>query len=188
MKLISNPWIHSGGYSHAPDKLTYGVDMKHVRWGGILQVWNSVNFPILWKYELEGGCVRSRVIRFLALPEDCSCILGSGSSRDCYKRCKDSGSVKFGLLYLQNVLFPMVCKVLFLSSDTDRFYFYMLIECCAFTRIVACCILVVYLSLVYGIYVPDWEFRVQNTDSSNYGKVLTVQDFSTLWWWNLSEH
>jgi len=50
----------------------------------------------------------------------------------------------------------------------------------ALARIVACCILVVYLSLVYGIYVPDWEFRVQNTDSSNYGKVLTVQDFSTL--------
>lgn len=27
-----------GGYSHAPDKLSYGVDMKHIRWCGILQV------------------------------------------------------------------------------------------------------------------------------------------------------
>jgi hypothetical protein len=26
-----------GGYSHAPDELAYGVDMRHVRWGGILQ-------------------------------------------------------------------------------------------------------------------------------------------------------
>uniref|UniRef100_A0A453GFP1 Uncharacterized protein n=1 Tax=Aegilops tauschii subsp. strangulata TaxID=200361 RepID=A0A453GFP1_AEGTS len=40
--------------------------------------------------------------------------------------------------------------------------------------IVACCILLIYLSLVYGIYVPDWEFRVRNVDSLNYGKVLTV--------------
>ncbi|CAD6235094.1 unnamed protein product [Miscanthus lutarioriparius] len=40
--------------------------------------------------------------------------------------------------------------------------------------IVACCILVIYLSLVYGIYVPDWEFRVRNVDSPNNGKVLTV--------------
>lgn len=27
-----------GGFSHAPDNLTYGVDMKHIRWCGILQV------------------------------------------------------------------------------------------------------------------------------------------------------
>ena len=44
------------------------------------------------------------------------------------------------------------------------------------TRIVACCILLIYLSLVYGIYVPDWEFSVRNVDSPNYGKVLTVCD------------
>jgi hypothetical protein len=43
-----------------------------------------------------------------------------------------------------------------------------------YKRIVACCILVVYLSLAYGIYVPDWEFRVRNADSPDYGKVLTV--------------
>lgn len=27
-----------GGYSHAPDDLSYGVDMKKIRWCGILQV------------------------------------------------------------------------------------------------------------------------------------------------------
>jgi hypothetical protein len=43
-----------------------------------------------------------------------------------------------------------------------------------YKRIVACCILVVYLSLAYGVYVPDWEFRVRNADSPDYGKVLTV--------------
>lgn len=29
-----------GGYSHAPDELVYGVDMKKIRWCGILQVRN----------------------------------------------------------------------------------------------------------------------------------------------------
>ncbi|KAM7279553.1 hypothetical protein ACFE04_006687 [Oxalis oulophora] len=28
---------NKGGYSHAPDKLTYGVDIKRIRWCGILQ-------------------------------------------------------------------------------------------------------------------------------------------------------
>jgi hypothetical protein len=27
-----------GGFSHAPDHLSYGVDMKQIRWCGILQV------------------------------------------------------------------------------------------------------------------------------------------------------
>ena len=30
------------------------------------------------------------------------------------------------------------------------------------------------MSLVYGIYVPDWEFRVGYVDSPNYGKILKV--------------
>lgn len=29
---------NEGGFSHAPDHLSYGVDMKHIRWCGILQV------------------------------------------------------------------------------------------------------------------------------------------------------
>lgn len=30
--------MFEGGFSHAPDELTYGVDMKLIRWCGILQV------------------------------------------------------------------------------------------------------------------------------------------------------
>ncbi|KAI3959677.1 hypothetical protein MKW98_015000 [Papaver atlanticum] len=37
IKLVLWGLILQGGYSHAPDKLTYGVDMKHIRWFGILQ-------------------------------------------------------------------------------------------------------------------------------------------------------
>lgn len=37
IKLLFWGILLQGGYSHAPDKLTYGVDMKHIRWCGILQ-------------------------------------------------------------------------------------------------------------------------------------------------------
>ncbi|RZC87935.1 hypothetical protein C5167_004113, partial [Papaver somniferum] len=37
IKLVLWGLILQGGYSHAPDQLTYGVDMKHIRWFGILQ-------------------------------------------------------------------------------------------------------------------------------------------------------
>ncbi|KAK8946759.1 hypothetical protein KSP39_PZI006376 [Platanthera zijinensis] len=37
IKLLFWGLILQGGYSHAPDELTYGVDMKHIRWCGILQ-------------------------------------------------------------------------------------------------------------------------------------------------------
>ncbi|XP_042483694.1 heparan-alpha-glucosaminide N-acetyltransferase-like [Macadamia integrifolia] len=38
LKLLFWGLILQGGYSHAPDELTYGVDMKRIRWCGILQV------------------------------------------------------------------------------------------------------------------------------------------------------
>ncbi|KAF5471885.1 hypothetical protein F2P56_008649 [Juglans regia] len=37
LKLLFWGIILQGGYSHAPDDLAYGVDMKHIRWFGILQ-------------------------------------------------------------------------------------------------------------------------------------------------------
>ncbi|KAK9153885.1 hypothetical protein Sjap_001365 [Stephania japonica] len=37
LKLLFWGILLQGGYSHAPDDLAYGVDMKHIRWCGILQ-------------------------------------------------------------------------------------------------------------------------------------------------------
>ncbi|KAK7258912.1 hypothetical protein RIF29_24501 [Crotalaria pallida] len=37
IKLLFWGLLLQGGFSHAPDNLTYGVDMKHIRWCGILQ-------------------------------------------------------------------------------------------------------------------------------------------------------
>ncbi|KAK1292241.1 hypothetical protein QJS10_CPB17g01304 [Acorus calamus] len=72
------------GYSHVPDELTYGVDMKRIRWCGILQ----------FSFELF--------------------------------------------------------------------------------RLAGACILIVYLAMLYGMYVPNWEFRVCNSNRKDYGKVLTA--------------
>ncbi|KAL0375021.1 UNVERIFIED_CONTAM: hypothetical protein Sradi_3417800 [Sesamum radiatum] len=38
LKLLFWGILLQGGYSHAPDDLSYGVDMKKIRWCGILQV------------------------------------------------------------------------------------------------------------------------------------------------------
>lgn len=35
-------------------------------------------------------------------------------------------------------------------------------------------VLVVYLAVIYGIYVPDWHFTVRDKDSIDYGKSFTV--------------
>lgn len=36
------------------------------------------------------------------------------------------------------------------------------------------CILVIYLSVLYGVYVPDWQFSVQTPESPDYGRNFTV--------------
>lgn len=41
-------------------------------------------------------------------------------------------------------------------------------------RVIGACVLVVYLATLYGTYVPDWNFVVQNPDSVDFGKTLTV--------------
>lgn len=116
LKLLFWGILLQGGYSHAPDELAYGVDMKHIRWCGILQ---RIAFAYLVVAVIEIATKDANI--------------------------QDQSSSGFSIF---------------------RMYFSQ--------WIVACCILLIYLSLVYGIYVPDWEFRVRNVDSPNYGKVLTV--------------
>lgn len=40
--------------------------------------------------------------------------------------------------------------------------------------VIGACVLVVYLATLYGTYVPDWNFVVQNPDSVHFGKTLAV--------------
>lgn len=116
LKLLFWGILLQGGYSHAPDDLSYGVDMKHVRWCGILQ---RIALAYLVVAVLEIVTKNAKV--------------------------QDQSSSGFSIF---------------------RMYFSQ--------WIVACCILVIYLSLVYGIYVPDWDFRASDVKNRNFGKILTV--------------
>ncbi|KAK9161560.1 hypothetical protein Syun_007901 [Stephania yunnanensis] len=116
IKLIFWGLILQGGYSHAPDKLTYGVDMKHIRWCGILQR-IAISFLIVSLLEIATK---------------------RGTPKD--------------LLLDRRSVFRVYCL----------------------QWMIAACILVVYLSVLYGTYVPDWSFTVYNSDNPDYGKVLKV--------------
>ncbi|KAG6437754.1 hypothetical protein SASPL_102682 [Salvia splendens] len=100
-----------------PDKLTYGVDMKMIRWCGILQR-IALAYLVVALVEIMTRC---------SVPKDLS----------------PAGKLSVFKLYIWHWIF-------------------------------AACVLSVYLAMLYGIYVPDWHFRVQNTDSRDFGKVLTV--------------
>lgn len=55
-RFALNTILTVGGYSHAPDGLSYGVDMKRIRWMGILQVLSiHSSIPVLvwnWYFKL----------------------------------------------------------------------------------------------------------------------------------------
>ncbi|KAI3882487.1 hypothetical protein MKW92_021710 [Papaver armeniacum] len=116
IKLVLWGLILQGGYSHAPDKLTYGVDMKHIRWFGILQ--------------------------------------------------------RIALAYVVVSLLEIFMK----KAQTKHiapggWYIYTLYS---WHWIAGACILVVYFSVLYGTYVPDWKYTVHNKDSPDYGKDFIV--------------
>lgn len=106
LKLLFWGLLLQGGYSHAPDELTYGVDMKKIRWCGILQ-------RIALAYLV------------VALVEI--------FSRD--SQAKDLASSWFSVFKL---------------------YFW--------HWLVGASVLVVYLAVIYGTYVPDWQFTVQRNN------------------------
>ncbi|KAI7741276.1 hypothetical protein M8C21_015983 [Ambrosia artemisiifolia] len=116
LKLIFWGLLLQGGYSHAPDKLSYGVDMKQIRWCGILQ-------RIALAYFIVGMLE----------------IATQGA------QAKELPPARFSIfkLYLWHWL-------------------------------LGACVLIVYLAAIYGTHVPTWQFTVHNTDSPDYGKILTV--------------
>jgi hypothetical protein len=84
----------SGGYSHAPDDLTYGVDMKHIRWCGILQV-------ILVQCSYLPVCIiELSLLIFTLTVENCSCILSSGDFGNCNQGSKYWGQSNCWFLYI----------------------------------------------------------------------------------------
>jgi hypothetical protein len=75
-----------GGYSHAPDHLSYGVDMKHIRWCGILQVISIPFFVLILAGKIFNiTSLKQRNFVFILL-ENCSSILGCGTGGDNFKK------------------------------------------------------------------------------------------------------
>ncbi|URD91904.1 heparan-alpha-glucosaminide N-acetyltransferase-like [Musa troglodytarum] len=127
LKLLFWGIILQGGYSHAPDKLTYGVDMKQIRWCGILQ---RIALAYMVVAVLE---ILTKDTKF-----------ENQSTTSCS-------------------LFKLYCWQWRSLQWTD-----MQIE------LFAACVLAIYFAVIYGTYVPDWEFTVHDSDSQDYGKGFKV--------------
>ncbi|XP_042376181.1 heparan-alpha-glucosaminide N-acetyltransferase-like isoform X1 [Zingiber officinale] len=116
LKLLFWGIILQGGYSHAPDNLTYGVDMKQIRWCGILQ--------------------------------------------------------RIALAYMVVAVLEILIKdAKFEGQQTTGYSIFKLYWWQWFLGV---CVIVIYFSVIYGAYVPDWEFTVHNIDSQDNRKVFKV--------------
>ncbi|KAJ7540770.1 hypothetical protein O6H91_10G029900 [Diphasiastrum complanatum] len=106
LKLLFWGIILQGGYSHAPDDLAYGVDMKLIRWCGILQ-------RIALSYFIVS------LVEIAITKSDGLMLL--------------EGRFEIFKLYKWQWLFAFI-------------------------------VFVVYHSVVYGLYVPDWHFMPADGD------------------------
>ncbi|RDX91438.1 Heparan-alpha-glucosaminide N-acetyltransferase [Mucuna pruriens] len=108
LKLLALGLFLQGGYFHRVNDLTYGVDIKQIRWMGILQ--------------------------------------------------------RIALGYLLTAL----CEIWLKSDDTVNSGPSLL------RKAVALILSVVYLCLLYGLYVPDWEYQIP-TEPSSVPKTFSVK-------------
>lgn len=117
LKLLFWGILLQGGYSHAPDELSYGVDMRRIRWCGILQ--------------------------------------------------------RIALAYLVVALLEIATKI---SQTKNRSIGQISIfRLYCWQWVVGACVLIIYLSVLYGTYVPDWQFTAQNPESPDFGKHFIVK-------------
>ncbi|XP_047171951.1 heparan-alpha-glucosaminide N-acetyltransferase [Vigna umbellata] len=113
LKLLVLGLFLQGGYFHRVNDLTYGVDIKQIRWMGILQ--------------------------------------------------------RIALAYLVAAL----CEIWLKSDDTVNSG-PSLLRKYRYQWVVALIISFVYLCLLYGLYVPDWEYQIQ-TEPSSEPKTFSVK-------------
>ncbi|KAG2706330.1 hypothetical protein I3760_05G099200 [Carya illinoinensis] len=114
LKLLMLGLFLQGGFFHGLNDLTYGVDIEHMRWMGILQ----------------------RIAIAYLLAALCEIWL------------KGDGNVNLASSLLSQYRFQWAL-VLMLST--------------------------LYLSLLYGLYVPDWEYRIPIETSSSPPKLFSVK-------------
>lgn len=70
------------------------------------------------------------------------------------------------IIYEWNSLFQIcICFILLILSLN-----FLSVLC----RFLGACVIMIYFSVIYGAYIPDWEFTVHDIDSPDYGRVFKV--------------
>ncbi|KAM7478255.1 hypothetical protein LguiA_026468 [Lonicera macranthoides] len=116
LKLLFWGLLLKGGFSHAPNELTYGVDINHIRCCGILQ---RIALAYL-------------VVALIEI-----------TTKDAQAKDLSPGHLSIFKLYCWH-------------------------------WVLGACVLIVYLAVIYGTYVPDWQFTIHDPDSADFGKTLSV--------------
>uniref|UniRef100_A0A5B7BB13 Putative heparan-alpha-glucosaminide N-acetyltransferase n=1 Tax=Davidia involucrata TaxID=16924 RepID=A0A5B7BB13_DAVIN len=114
LKLLVIGLVLQGGYFHGLKNLTYGVDIKQIRWMGTLQ----------------------RIAIAYLLAAVCEIWL------------KGDDKVTSGLSFLKKYRFQWVVTLVLTA---------------------------LYLSLLYGLYVPDWEYQIPTETSSLTSNIFLVK-------------
>lgn len=119
----------------------------------------------------------------LPFVENCSCISGSGFDRNFLQRCTNQKYGTQQVLHIQIILLALVillflwCYGFFFPICYSSFIFRKQIWMNSpfkISRLVAACVLTIYFAVIYGTYVPDWQFTVLDRESIDYGKSFTV--------------
>ncbi|KAF8693279.1 hypothetical protein HU200_038663 [Digitaria exilis] len=137
--LCSTCCFYAGGFFHGVHSLSFGVDLTKIRLMGILQV------PFLSKHFIQN---------VLAFP-----VLQKSSSN--YERYMiDLLLQRIAIAYLV----AAICEI-WLKGDDDVDSGLDLLRRYRYQLFVGLVLSFTYTVLLYGIYVPDWEYQISGPDS-----------------------
>ncbi|GJY63647.1 heparan-alpha-glucosaminide N-acetyltransferase-like protein [Tanacetum coccineum] len=151
LKLFLLGLILQGGYFHGRDDLTYGVDVNQIRWMGVLQ---RISIGYLLASITEIWCVDNNEV-------NSAIAFGKKYYIQWYVKVPDLVLLSSFNSVVDDASLSFICE---LNGD----YLFLLFLVVVFV------LGVLYMSLLYGLYVPDWGFEVvsENNSSlvSSYGK------------------
>ena len=118
---------------------------------------------------------------FSLLAAHCSSIPGRVAVGDFHKECAVCRSIIKKLHNIQVIQMAVVSMLIIVSVSWCLTINNNINNVLHLTwkkiRLVAACIVVIYLAIMYGTYVPDWEFTVHSADNQDTGKLLQVSLF-----------
>lgn len=174
--------MDEGGYLHAPDDLSYGVDIKKIRWCGILQV-QFINQRTYF------GLPFIHVIAHTSLPlfdlgssEDSFGVLCGCSDRNIHHKGATNHCPVWSIRHIRRIPVAVVhdpslkfsstfkhISGFLMSECTEHFWPFPMID-----RLGGYIAFVIYMVTTFSLYVPDWSFVYHNDGDVNDGKRFTV--------------